>query len=60
MCKNCLPKGQDKKTPQFTGVTPHVLLMAEMRDLNKKIKNLRDILGGIFDSVLYDRGIHSC
>ena len=45
--------------PIFTGVPPHVLLMAEMSDLNIQINNLQDSLGGVFENILDERIIGS-
>ena len=44
-----------RETPQFTGVPPHVILMSKMRDFNMQQKILQDSLGGLFQSVPYNR-----
>ena len=36
-----------------------MLLIYEMRDLNIQMNNLQEILGGVFDNVIDDRGIGS-
>ena len=48
-----------REAPKCTDVSPHVLLMSEMIDLNIQLKNLQESIGGIFYNVLGGREIGS-
>ena len=48
---------QTKIIPRFTGITPHVALMAEMEELRRKFDAFRENIKGDMEDITDKRGV---